>query len=232
LCQTSLVKPAVLFVLAACGAAQHPAPREGTVVGLARDHDSGDPVAHAELRLRVQGDVRGRAATSGKQGAFAFEHLPPGRYSLSASFAGQPVNVDNITVAAGKTAVVDVTFTLGQPDPVMVDFGNAKEGAIDRYHPAHHAQATGIIEGTVSDAGTHERVAGAVITAARGTNALQGVTDDQGRFRFDDVEPGTYVVSAYYSIAGHGQIEQRRSDIAVAGGEGVIVPLFIELTRQ
>jgi hypothetical protein len=232
LCQTSLVKPAVLFALAACGAAQHPAPREGTVVGLARDHDSGDPVAHAELRLRVQGDVRGRAATSGKQGAFAFEHVPPGRYSLSASFAGQPVNVDNITVAAGKTAVVDVTFTLGQPDPVMVDFGNAKEGAIDRYHPTHHAATTGIIEGTVTDSGSRERVGGAVVTATAGGDSLTAVTDDQGRYHFDTVQPGTYVVSAYYSIGGRGQIEIRRSDIAVAGGEGVIVPIWIEIAKQ
>lgn len=224
----------VVLVLAACGAAQHPtAPKVGSIAGVARDHDSGDPVAHAELRVRAQGEMRARSATSGKQGMFAFDHLPPGRYDLSASFAGQPVTVDNIDVAAGKTAVVDVTFTLGRPDPITVDFGNPKEGQIDRYHPAHHAQVTAIIEGTVSDAATHERVPGAVITASSGADAsaLQGVTDDQGRFRFDDVAPGTYTVSAYYSIAGHGQIEQRRSDITVAGGEGVRVPLFIELRQ-
>jgi hypothetical protein len=226
------VKLAVLFALAACGAPQHPAPREGSIVGLARDHDSGDPVAHAELRLRIQGDVRGRAATSGAQGAFAFDHLPPGRYSLSASFAGQPVSVENIDVAAGKTAVVDVVFTLGQPDPVTVDFGNAKEGAIDRYHPSHHAAGTGLIEGTVSDSGSRERIAGAVVTATRDGDALTAVTDDQGRYHFDAVEPGTYVISAYYSVSGRGQIEIRRSDIAVAGGEGVIVPLWIESAKQ
>jgi uncharacterized protein (DUF2141 family) len=224
----------VVLVLAACGAAQHPAlPKEGSVAGVARDHDSGDPVAHAEIRLRVKGEMRARSASSDAQGAFTFAHLAPGRYDLSASFAGQPVAVDNIDVTAGNTAVADVTFTLGHPDPITVDFGNPKEGEIGRYHPAHHAKTTGVIEGTVSDAGSHERVAGAVVTASRGhdTDALQGVTDDQGRFKFDDVQPGTYFVSAYYSIAGHGQIEQRRSDITVAGGEGVIVPLFIELRQ-
>jgi hypothetical protein len=221
-------------VVAACGAAQqHPAPKDGSIAGVARDHDSGEVIAHAGLSVRASGEMAARKASSDAQGAFAFDHLPPGRYDLSASFAGQPVSVDNIAVTAGRTAVVDVTFTLGRPDPITVDFGNPKEGAIDRYHPKNHAQATGVIEGTVSDAGSRERVAGAVITASRGhdTDALQGVTDDQGRFKFDDVVPGTYVVSAYYSIAGHGQIEQRRSDIAVAGGEGVIVPLFIELRQ-
>jgi uncharacterized surface anchored protein len=230
------VKLVVLFVLAACGAAQHRAapPTQGSITGLARDHDSGDPVAHAEIRLRVAGDVRARSTTSNAQGTFAFDHLPPGRYDLSASFAGQPVAVDNIDVTAGKTAVVDVTFTLGKPDPVMVDFGNPKEGAIDRYRPKQHAATTGLIEGTVTDSGSRERVAGAVVTASRGpnTDALTAVTDDQGRYRIDPVEPGTYSVSAYYSIGGRGQIEVRRMDITVAGGEGVIVPLWIESARQ
>jgi uncharacterized surface anchored protein len=226
------VKLAVVLVLAACGASQHPLPREGSIVGLARDHDSGDPVAHAELRLRLEGDVHGRAATSSAQGAFAFDHLQPGRYSLSASFAGQPITVDKIDVARGKTVVVDVTFTLGQPDPVTVDFGNAKDGAIDRFHPTHHAVDTGLIEGTVTDSGSRDRIAGAVVTATRDGDALTAVTDDQGRYEFDAVEPGTYVVSAYYSVGGRGQIEIRRSDIAVAGGEGVIVPIWIESAKQ
>jgi hypothetical protein len=229
------VKLAVLVLVACGGSQQHPvAPRDGSLVGLARDHDSGDPVAHANVRVRLQGDIRGRATTSGATGAFGFEHLPPGRYSLSASFAGQPVAVENIEIAPGKTAVVDFMFTLGQPDPVTVDFGDAKEGAIDHYHPRHHATGTGLIEGTVSDSGSHERVPGAVVTATRGpdTEALTAVTDDQGRYHFDTVEPGTYVVSAYYSIGGRGQFEIRRSDIEVTGGEGVIVPLWIESAKQ
>jgi hypothetical protein len=226
------VKLAVVLVLAACGASQRPLPREGSIVGLARDHDSGDPVAHAELRLRIEGDVHGRAASSSAQGAFAFDHLPPGRYSLSASFAGQPITIDKIDVARGKTVVVDVTFTLGQPDPKHVSFGDAKDGAIDRFHPPHHAAGTGLIEGTVTDSGSRERIGGAVITALHDGDTLQTITDDQGRYQFDAVEPGTYVVSAYYSVGGRGQIEIRRSDIQVAGGEGVIVPIWIESAKQ
>jgi hypothetical protein len=222
----------VVVMLAACGAAQHPGPKGGSIAGVARDHDSGDPVAHAQLTVRMQGEMRPFSLSSNARGAFSFDHLPPGRYDLSASFAGQPITVDNIDVTRGNTSVVDVTFTLGRPDPITVDFGNPKEGEIDRYHPAHHTAATGIIEGTINDSGNHERVAGAVVTAVGASGTLQAVSDDQGRYRFDDVHPGTYVVSAYYSVAGHGQIEVRRSDIPVAGGEGVIVPLWVELTRQ
>ena len=45
------------------------------------------------------------------------------------------------------------------------------------------------------------------------------------------MNPGTYVISAYYSVGGHGEIEVRRSDVAVAGGEAVVVPLWIESAR-
>jgi len=223
------------LALVACGGTQHARrPNEGAIAGVARDHDSGEVVAKAEIHVRLEGVMRDRGATSDGKGGYQIDHLPPGRYSLSASFAGQPINIDHIDVESGKTAVVDLTFTLGKPDPIMVDFGNAKEGAIDRYHPAHHAADTGLIEGTITDSGTRERVPGAVVTASLGgtPEALQAVSDDQGRYRFDRVPPGTYVVSAYYSIGGRGQIEIRRSDIVVAGGEGVIVPIWVEIAKQ
>jgi len=228
---------ALALALVACGGAQHAAqrPNEGAIAGVARDHDSGEAVAKADIHIRAEGVLmQARTATSDGKGGYLVDHLAPGRYSLSASFAGQPINVDHIDVERGKTAIVDLTFTLGKPDPITVDFGNAKEGAIDRYHPAHHAADTGVIEGTVTDSGSRERVPGAVVTASLGgtPESLEAVADDQGRYRFDSVRPGTYVVSAYYSIAGRGQIEIRRSDIVVAGGEAVIVPIWIESAKQ
>jgi Carboxypeptidase regulatory-like domain len=227
---------AVLVALAACGSAQHPAsPKGGSIAGVARDHDSGDPVAKATIVVRSEGVLtKARTVTSDAKGNYTVPNLPEGTYSLSASFAGQPISVDHITVTHAHPATVDLTFTLGRPDPVQVDFGNPKEGAIDRYHPPHHSPSTGVIEGIVMDSGSRDRVPGAVVTATLGpdANALQAVTDDQGRYRFEDVQPGTYVVSAYYSIGGRAQIEIRRSDIAVAGGEGVIVPLWIESAKQ
>ena len=88
-----------------------------------------------------------------------------------------------------------------------------------------------IIEGTVNDTSTRGRVPGAVVTAVHGEQTEQTISDDHGRFRFDGVAPGTYSVSAYYSVGGRGQIEDRRSEIAVAGSEAVLVPLWIELGR-
>ena len=221
-------------LLVACGAAQHPRPTGGSIGGLARDHDSGDPVAHAEVRIRAQGQIQPLVAKTSNDGLFSVEHLAPGKYSLTAWFAGQAVNIENIIVRDAEPTIVDVTFTLGRPDAVTYDFGSAKDSAIDHYKPKNLAPTDSIIEGTISDLGTRERVGGAVVTAIGGplSETVQTVTDDQGRYRFPRVSPGTYAVSAYYSIGGRGQIEVRRSGIEVRGAEAVIVPLWVETAKQ
>ena len=224
----------LLFVVAACGSAQHagaPTAAEGSIAGLVRDHDSGDIIAKAQIHIRPQGQINPLATITKADGAYGMAHLAPGKYSLTASFGGQNVNVENIVVGVGSPTVVDVMFMLGQPDPNPVDFGDPRDSEIDHYKHAH-----AVIEGTISDRASHERVAGAVITAigpGAGINAptLQAVSDEQGRYRFDPVSPGVYVVSAYYSVEQHGQIEVRRSDIEVPAQEGVIVPLWVETER-
>jgi len=235
------VRIAVLVVLlAACsgagsGGARGPKATLGVIAGLARDHDSGDPVAKAEIRVRGQGDIKPFLTVSDSHGLYDLGNLKPGVYQLTARFAGQPVDVMNIDVRAGETSYVDIVFTLGRPEPLRHDYGD-KAGAIDRYRPTNLGQGVAMIEGTVNDSSTRERVPGAAVTAV--TNAgrtdeltLQTVSDDHGRYRFDSVLPGTYSISAYYSISGRGQIEVRRSEIDVAGAEAVIVPLWIEMGK-
>lgn len=216
----------LLVLLAACGAAQRPQPTEGSIGGLVRDRASGDPIGMASLELSS-----GATARSAPDGLYAIDHVKPGRYTLVAQFAGQPITIKNIDVRAGDATFVDVTFTLGNPDPIIVDFGDPTQGEITRYKPKRNIT---LIEGTVSELTTRERVIGAVVTASGGPRAetLQTVTDTQGRYKFDAVEPGTYVVSAYYNIGGRGQIEVRRSDIVVARAEGVVVPIWVELSKQ
>lgn len=233
------MKLAVVLVVAslaaACGGAPHGGRlRTGAITGLTRDHDSGDPVAKAQIRVRAVGELTPRLTVSSDRGEYAITKLPPGHYQLSALFAGQPIEVSNIDVRAGESTAVDVTFTLGRPDPIRVDYNDPKAAEIDHYRPPHLAATVAIIEGTVMDTATRERVPGAVVTAVTAGNAAgaqQTVSDDSGRFRFDGVRPGTYSVSAYYSVSGRGQIEVRRSEINVAGAEAVVVPLWIEMTR-
>jgi hypothetical protein len=173
-----------------------------------------------------------RIVTSSDRGLYDVDHLAPGTYQLVAVFADQPIEVRNIAVRAGELTMVDLVFTLGRPDPITIDFGNVRDSKIERYRPKHLASSIAIIEGTVNDSETRQRVAGAVVTAVgTGSETQQTVSDDHGRYRFEPVVPGVYSVSAYYSVGGRGQIEVRRSGIAVEGAEAVVVPLWIEMTR-
>jgi len=214
-------------VLAACGATPHKKPTDGSIAGLVRDRESGEPVGMAQIVVGVA------KATSSPEGLYAVDHLQPGRYSLVAQFAGQPVTIRNIDVHAGDATFVDIVFTLGNPDPIVIDFGDPAWGAIERYHPKRAEPELAVIEGNVSEIGTRERLPGAVVTATGGPRGetLQTVSDDRGRYHFDRVVPGTYVVSAYYSIGGRGQVELQRS-VDVAATEGVIVPLWIETKKR
>jgi uncharacterized protein (DUF2141 family) len=233
------VRIAVLvLLLAACGGAATQTAKSrattGGIAGLARDHDSGDPVAKAEIRVRASGEFKPLATVSSDRGLFDIQQLSPGRYTLSALFAGQPVEVTNIEVRAGEITMVDVNFTLGRPEPLQYDY-NSKGAEIDRYRPKSLAtKPIALIEGTVNDTQTRQRVPGAVITAVQDNNVQttqQTVSDDHGRYRFEEVRPGIYAISAYYSIGGRAQIEVRRSGIEVDRAEAVVVPLWIEMQR-
>ena len=225
------------LIVAGCGTTAatarqgHGRATTGTLAGLARDHDSGDPVALADIRVRGTNIDNLRTQSSDK-GTYEIKSLPPGRYQMMAQFAGQPFEVTNIEIRANEITHVDLVFTLGHPDPIRVDYGDPKQAQIDRYRPSAIGKTVSMIEGTVNDLSTRERVPGAVITAVMGGGATeQTVSDDDGRYRFADLPPGTYAISAYYSIGGRGQIEFRRSDISVAAAEAVVVPLWIELVR-
>ena len=218
----------LMVVLAACGAGSHDTrarPTLGLITGLTRDKTSGEMVAMADIK------VGSHATKSDELGLYQVDGLRPGTYTLLARYADQPVTISNIDVVAGQATYVDVSFTLGEVAPIAYDYRNTRENEIERFT----TKVLPRIEGTVSDSATRTRVAGAVVTAVDGTgsdDALQTITDDHGRYRFDAVQPGTYAISAYYSIGGRGQIEVRRSDISVGAKEGVRVPLYIEMSRQ
>ena len=102
----------------------------GALAGIARDLDSGDPVSAAELHAHVEGRSSVLATTTSARGLYAFDKIAPGSYTLVAEFAGQPVEIQHITVVAGETTLVDVLFTLGRPAPVKVDYATLQSAEI------------------------------------------------------------------------------------------------------
>ena len=216
----------------ACHPPQRPAaPTTGGIGGLVRDHDSGAAIAVATLAVVREGELEPETNKSLSDGSYLFTRLAPGRYTVTAHFAGATVEVSGVDVGAGHVTALDLALDLGRPEEQHLDYGNAKDGAIDHYKLAGGDPALGVLEGTVTDSATRERVPGAVVTATSPVleTAMQAITDDHGRFALPDLPPGSYAVSAYYSMAGHGQIEVKHTSVAVVGGEGVVVPLWVEL---
>jgi len=135
----ALVTPAALAAslacLVACGGPQQarparsarsarPAsPTTGAIAGLASDHDSGDPIAKAEIRVRSEATAAQIVTASSDRGRYGVDRLPPGRYSVFAAFAGQPLDVVNVDVRAGEVTHVDLVFTLGRPERILIDLG-------------------------------------------------------------------------------------------------------------
>jgi uncharacterized surface anchored protein len=227
-----------LVMLCASGCAlltSRPTPRDptGSIIGLARDLDSQDPIAFASVELRAHGELKSRVTKTSDRGLYDFSRILPGLYTLTATFAGQVIDVSNVRVVQGEAVAVDLTFTLGHPDPITVSFGNAQDGAILRYRTKQPV-STAIIEGTLTDNVTRGRIVGAVISVIEDGKEIaagQIISDENGRFRFDGLQPGTYALSSYYAIPNRGQMELRRSDITVQAGEGVVVPLWIDISK-
>jgi hypothetical protein len=119
---TALVACSVACLLG-CGAPQRARPTTGAIAGLARDHDSGDPIAKAEIRVRSDATALQFLTASSDVGRYDVGPLAPGRYTLSAAFAGQPLDVVNIDVRAGEVTEVELVFTLGRPERIVVDLG-------------------------------------------------------------------------------------------------------------
>jgi hypothetical protein len=219
------VRPLVLVALAACMTAARPRPTDGGIGGLTRDRDSGYALGYVTLRLRAGT----RVETSTREGLFGFDHLAPGRYTIDARYGDLRATLKNIDVSRGDVTIVELDIGSGSNERDYAT--DTLDSTIGHFTPTKHDAATGIIEGTITDTKSRRRIGGASITAVAGGVTLQAISDDAGRYRFDPVSPGTYSISAYYAVSGHGQIEVRRSAIVVEGGHGVRVPLWIETQR-
>jgi hypothetical protein len=234
LCYIVRVRAAVLvLVAAACHPPAPPRPTTGAIAGRVRDQDTGTTLARAQLAIQRDGELRPTLLTAGDDGAYALERLAPGRYDVTASYAGVTIEVDKIDVVAGRRIAVDVDLPLGRPETHHIDFGDLHANDVRLYHPPHADPKACVLEGTVTDVVTRERMPGAVVTATSPAlaQAIQVVTDDEGRFTIPDVPPGRYSVSAYYSVESHGTISVEHNLIDLSGGETAAVPLYLE-TQQ
>jgi hypothetical protein len=237
LCYIAPVRAALIVVLVVAAACHHaggpPAPTTGTIGGKIRDQDTGTEIVNATIAIQREGTLRPTTAQSSIDGRYELARLPPGRYDVVATYAGVTIDVHGVALAAGRTVDVDLDLPLGRPEARTLEFGDPREDEIHHYRLPRADAAVGIIEGTVTETSTRERVAGAVVTASSPAmaQAAQAVTDDHGRFELAGLPPGEYSVSAYYTVARHGTIQVEHNRVPVRGGEAAVVPLLVE-TQQ
>lgn len=130
--------PLALFFFAAWAAqAQTTPPAGGSITGRVVTTD-GAPVAAAEVRIA---GLR-RQTTSGEDGSFRFEGLPPGDYLLEASSPLQGTTIDRVQVAPGATAEVTLTLDLTRhQEEILVT------ASPDARSQREIAQPTSVVEG-------------------------------------------------------------------------------------
>lgn len=220
--------PVVLVALAACHRSPPPRPpiAQGMIAGLIRDAVSGEAVENAIVAIRRPGELATQRHRSDVNGAFMIPALPPGHYDVVAYVDALAIGASGADVRPGE--VVGLDFTVGHVDATP-DLNAPGAPALWRYRPRDADPLTGVIEGTVADIHNLRLPAAVVSVTVTGTiETQQTVTDAQGRFAVRDLAPGSYDVSAYYAVVRRGQIEVRRSRVIVAGGEAVVVPLWLD----
>ena len=159
----------------------------GSISGTVVIAGSGQPARRARVNISAAELRGGRSATTDDEGRFAFQGLPAGRFTLSAS----------------KTGFVNTTF--GQRKP-----GSGRPGTPIQLGDGQKAQVAlqlpkgGVISGTVLDEhgdpvpGTQLRVMRYSFQNGRRTlgQTGSGSTDDRGMYRVYGLQPGDYVVCA------------------------------------
>lgn len=224
---------ALVVLTVACHAppARAPAPTTGAISGQVRDRVTGDPV-EATLTAHDQASFAVASART-VDGEYTIAELAPGTYDMVVVLSGTTMQLTDIPVAAGRTTAFDVPVDVGAVEVPPAAYGALESSDIRTYTPRDLARSPrGRLEGTVTDTVSRERVVGAVVVATSDAlpDVLTGVSDDRGRYRFDDLPPGDYTLSAFYQVARRGQIEVRRSGVAVPAETAVIVPLFVEVS--
>jgi hypothetical protein len=212
--------------------------RGGALAGLVRDAATGDPLEAARIIAQrdfdpsaeqfAWSDVPDGTTSTAADGNYTLPLLG-GMYRIAVEYGERRVELTYVGIEGGHTRGLDVAIDLTAREPVVVDVRQTGQRGTLRFRQSRPS-SRGTIEGTVTDLATSERVVGAVVvsTSPAVSRVLHTTSDDAGRFALDELRPGTYTLSVYYRVVGRGNIEVRRSNIAVAAAETTVVELVLD----
>jgi TonB family protein len=146
-----------------------PATFEGSLVDL----ESGEPISGGVVVLRYAGEDAteelSETKTTGADGRFVFEEIPPGPYVVDVKVEGYEDKQTQVTFESDETVEVTYKFT----------------------------KAPVTLEGQVREAGTRDKLAGLTVNIydpESGDRLRRGYTDSEGEFSFRGLGPGEYRV--------------------------------------
>ncbi len=194
-----------------------PLPRtEGAIRGQVHDAADGLPMPMVMVQAEQDGKIVAEDVSDHK-GVYRVGPLPPGNYRLTARFANARVVYESVVVSQQNETEVRVSLDLRPQGSRSTTV--ASEGEL------------GIIRGVVLDEVDGDVFPGTVVAlhAKHLSEAVMAIADEEGRFRFRSLRPGTYSLSCYYQLVEQGNIEIRRGNIIVAPGETTEVQLQLDL---
>ncbi len=134
----------------------------GSIVGIVKDSQTLEPIIGA----LVNTDPASSSVFTDSNGAYKFENVEPGDYTVQISKSGYEKASAQITVVAGQATQADFTLI----------------------------SETGTIEGTVTDASTLRPLSGVNIQTEPATISI--TTDSSGKYRLENIPPSNYTVKA------------------------------------
>jgi iron complex outermembrane receptor protein len=128
-----LILLAALFI---CGKTVKADPATGSIAGVLKD-PSGAIVPGAEIQVRNIDTGLQRSATANEEGRYRIDALPPGRYQVTAGFAGFETSLrERIAVAAGSESTVDFSLRLAKSASAVWVTADAPAAGADVIVPA------------------------------------------------------------------------------------------------
>ncbi|MFO7577196.1 MAG: carboxypeptidase regulatory-like domain-containing protein [Pelovirga sp.] len=159
--------------------------------------------------------TRGTATRTDRNGHFRFRSLPPGDYQLSIDESAVGLDLvashpepRSVTVAGGRDQQVDLGLTRAGRLSGRLHKGPATPADVGTTHLPGNAGAAG--DGVPGNL---------LVELSRHEETRRTISDDQGRFLFERLSPGTWTLTIYAdNLSRHYLLEQNRIPVTIAPG--------------